>query len=87
MTECLLNETGMMKDRMFQPQVASNLAKKALGIKSVWLPVVDDALKTCNEHGNQTFQIFLSLNLFERFWNFHFQPQQRSSLIEKPAVT
>lgn len=42
-----------MKDRAFQPLVASELAKKALGPKNVWIPVVEDALKTCNEHGNQ----------------------------------
>lgn len=51
-TECILNETGIMKDRMFQPMVASDLAKKALGPKSVWVPIVEEALNTCNEHGN-----------------------------------
>lgn len=48
----MLNETGIMKDRMFQPMVASDLAKKALGPKSVWLPVVDEALKYCSEQGS-----------------------------------
>lgn len=51
--ECILNETGIMKDRMFQPNIASELAKKALGPKSVWTPIVEDALKTCKDHGNK----------------------------------
>lgn len=51
----MLNETGMLKDRMFQPDVGLELAKKELGPKSVWLPVVDDALKTCNEYGKGQF--------------------------------
>lgn len=50
-TECILNETGILKDRKFMPNVAADLAKKSLGPKSVWVPVVEDALKVCNEHG------------------------------------
>lgn len=49
-----------MKDRMFQPKVALDLAKKTLGPKSVWVPIIDESLKICNEHGNeQTFQFQL----------------------------
>lgn len=52
-TECIFNETGMMKDRVFHPEVALELAKKALGPKGEsWMPVVEDAVKTCNEHGS-----------------------------------
>lgn len=52
-TECILNETGILMDRKFMPNVAADMAKKALGPKNVWIPVVDDALKVCNEHGIQ----------------------------------
>lgn len=50
----MLNETGMLKDRVFQPDVGLELAKKELGPKSVWLPVVDEALKTCGNYGKYT---------------------------------
>ncbi|XP_055312406.1 uncharacterized protein LOC129574417 [Sitodiplosis mosellana] len=52
-TECILNETGILKDRMFQPMVASELAKKTLGPKSVWMPIVEEALQACNEHASK----------------------------------
>lgn len=55
----MLNETGMLKDRIFQPDVGLEMAKKELGPKSVWLPVVDDALKTCNGYGKmKTIKFF-----------------------------
>lgn len=47
----MLNETGILKDRIFQPDIGLLIAKKELGPKSVWLPVVDGALKTCNNYG------------------------------------
>lgn len=50
-TECILNETGILVDRKFMPNVAADMARKALGPKNVWLLVVEDALKVCNEHG------------------------------------
>lgn len=37
---------------MFMPNVAADLAKKSLGPKSVWIPVVENANKVCAEHGN-----------------------------------
>lgn len=40
-----------MKDRAFRPEVALELAKKALGPKQNWMPVVEEAVKTCNGHG------------------------------------
>lgn len=43
----------MNRDRMFQPQVASDLAKKAVGPKSVWIPVVENSLKICGEYGKK----------------------------------
>lgn len=47
---------------MFQPMVASDLAKKALGPKSVWTPVIEDALKTCSDHGKlRIFKLFADL--------------------------
>lgn len=52
-TECILNETGILVDRKFMPNVAADMARKALGPKNVWVPVVEDALKVCNEHGMQ----------------------------------
>lgn len=52
-TECILNETGILVDRKFMPNVAADMARKALGPKNVWIPVVEDALKVCNEHGIQ----------------------------------
>lgn len=45
----MLNETGILKDRVFQPDMGLMMAKKELGPKSVWLPIVDDALKMCNQ--------------------------------------
>lgn len=65
----MLNETGMLKDRVFQPDVGLDLAKKELGPKSVWLPVVDDALKTCSNYGErkrripEKFQLSLETNI------------------------
>lgn len=41
-----------MKDRMFHPEVTIDLAKKALGPKQNWVPVVEDAVNVCNEHGS-----------------------------------
>lgn len=49
----MLNETGMLKDRIFQPDVGLDMAKRELGPKSVWLPVFEDALKTCNDFGKK----------------------------------
>lgn len=40
-----------MKDRQFRPEVALELAKKALGSKQNWMPVVEEAINTCNAHG------------------------------------
>lgn len=51
LSECIFNETGIMKDRVFRPEVTLELAKKALGPNQTWMPVVEDAVQTCNEHG------------------------------------
>lgn len=53
----MLNETGMLKDRIFQPDVGMEMAKKELGPKSIWLPIVDEALKTCNDFGTKQKKI------------------------------
>lgn len=47
----MLTETGMLKDQIFQPDVGLQMAKKELGPKSIWVPIVDEALKICNTYG------------------------------------
>lgn len=48
----------MLKDRVFQTDVGLEIAKKELGPKSVWLPVVDEALKTCGNYGKNQMRKF-----------------------------
>lgn len=40
-----------MKDRQFMPNIAASMAKSTLGPKSIWIPFIEDALKTCDEYG------------------------------------
>lgn len=49
--ECIMNQTGMLQDQTFLPEVATDVSRKALGPKSVWLPVVESGIKTCNDYG------------------------------------
>lgn len=74
---------------MFQPKIALDLAKKALGPKSVWMPIIDDALKTCNEHGNikkNALLLFFIDLIFNLIYFYFFNQHQNLNLLIQRLV-
>lgn len=78
LAECIFNETGIMKERMFHPEVTIDLAKKALGPKQNWVPVVEDAVNVCNEHGSSWLcDKFCVFDSHENSFYFLFSQQRK----------
>lgn len=53
-----------MKDRQFMPNIAASMAKSTLGPKSIWIPFIEDALKTCDEYGKDFDLIHINFSIY-----------------------
>lgn len=52
LAECIFNESGILKDRVLQPDVAINQAKGLLQqSEQEWIPAFETSIKSCKEFG------------------------------------